>query len=130
MGRTKIEVDLLTGEQKVVPYTAEEEMAADAAYQAELDARSAPPPVEDYQNAIQALVDEAAISRRYKSGDAMATYVASTVGDWASEAQAFVAWRDNVWQYAYAELAKVQGGERVQPTVADFLSELPEIVWP
>ena len=89
-----------------------------------------PPTVEDYQTAIQSMVDETAVSRRYKSGDAMATYLASTVSAWSSEAQAFVAWRDDVWQYAYSELAKVQGGMRPQPTVDAFLAELPEIQWP
>lgn len=101
-----------------------EEIAEVAAFQSTL------PVIEQYQNAIQAIVDEVAISRRYKSGDAMATYVASTVSAWAVEAQAFVAWRDSVWQYAYAELDKVQSGAREQPTVADFLAELDPIVWP
>ncbi|MGV2076714.1 MULTISPECIES: hypothetical protein [unclassified Rhizobium] len=86
--------------------------------------------VEDYQTAIQAMVDETARSRQFNDGVTMASYVASTVEPWASQAQVFVAWRDNVWQYAYSELAKVQGGVRPQPTVADFLLELPEIVWP
>ncbi|MGZ2501728.1 hypothetical protein EHI47_11780 [Rhizobium leguminosarum] len=91
---------------------------------------SEPVAVDDYQHAIQRLVDEKASARRYNSGDALASYVASTVPAWKAEAEAFVAWRDAVWQYAYAELAKVQAEARDQPSIADFLLELPEIVWP
>jgi hypothetical protein len=89
-----------------------------------------PATIQDYENAIQSMVDEAARSRRYADGKSMDGYVTSTVPAWASEAQAFVAWRDNVWQYAYSELAKVQTKKRKQPSVQDFLQELPAIVWP
>jgi hypothetical protein len=86
--------------------------------------------VEDYQRAIQAMVDETARGQLFNDGVTMASYVSSTVEPWAAQAQAFVAWRDNVWQYAYSELSKVQAGEREQPTIEAFLLELPEIVWP
>lgn len=89
-----------------------------------------PAKVHEYENAIQSLIDETARSRRYKHGDAFASYFNSTVRPWKDEASAFVAWRDDVWQYAYSELSKVQAEEREQPSVADFLLELPEIVWP
>lgn len=89
-----------------------------------------PATLEDYEEAIQSMIDDAARSRRYKHGDAFASYFNSTVGPWKDEATVFVAWRDNVWQYAYSELSKVQEGKRGQPTVAEFLLELPEIVWP
>ncbi|UIY28683.1 hypothetical protein LZK73_18305 [Neorhizobium galegae] len=86
--------------------------------------------MEAYQAAIQAMIDETARSKLFNDGVTMASYVASTVGLWAAQAQAFVAWRDKVWQYAYSELSKVQAGERSQPSVDKFLGELPEIVWP
>lgn len=38
-----------------------------------------------------------------------------------------VAWRDAVWAHAFAELGKVQHGQRPQPTVEDFIAELPVI---
>lgn len=88
------------------------------------------PAIEDYQVAIQTIVDEAARSKLFNDGVTLASYVNSTVDQWAEQATAFVAWRDNVWQYAYSELAKVQGGDRDQPAVEAFLAELPEIVWP
>lgn len=87
------------------------------------------PGVADYQSAIQAMVDETARSQLFNDGVTMASYVSSTVEPWAAQAQAFVAWRDNVWQYAYSELSKVQAGEREQPTIEKFLLELPEINW-
>jgi len=88
------------------------------------------PTIEDYQAAIQSLVDSAAVSRRYDDGNSLAGYVASTIPAWAAEAQVFVAWRDAVWAHAYTELDKVMNGQRPQPGVADFLAELPPIVWP
>ncbi|WP_105419183.1 hypothetical protein [Neorhizobium sp. T25_27] len=88
------------------------------------------PTVADYQTAIQAMVDETAQSLDFRSGDSLASYVTSTVSLWAAQAQAFVAWRDNVWQHAYGELAKVQAGEREQPSVEVLIGELPPITWP
>lgn len=92
------------------------------------------PPViataEDYQRAIQQHVDATAASRGYNDGAAIAGYAASTVPAWAAEASAFIAWRDSVWLYAYQELAKVEGGQRAQPSVAELVGELPAITWP
>lgn len=86
--------------------------------------------VEAFRYAIQSHVDAQAVSRRYDNGNSLATYVNSTSPDWAAEAIAFVAWRDAVWAYAYTEMDKVLDGEREQPTIEGFISELPEIVWP
>jgi len=88
------------------------------------------PQVADYQTAIQGTIDGTARSKLFNDGVTMASYIASTVEPWAAQALAFVAWRDDVWQYAYSELSKVQAGKREKPTVAEFLLELPEIVWP
>lgn len=83
-----------------------------------------------FENAIQAHVDAAPAARLFRDGVTLASYVASTNQQWAAEAQAFVAWRDAVWAYAYAELDKVLTGQRPQPTVAEFIAELPTIAWP
>lgn len=84
----------------------------------------------DYAAAIQAHVDAAARDRSYHDGVHLASYVASTNVVWAAEAAAFVAWRDAVWAYAYAQLAAVAAEEREQPTVAELVGELPEMEWP
>lgn len=86
--------------------------------------------VEAYRAAIQSLIDATAQERQYDSGATLASYVNSTVPEWAAEAQTFVAWRDHVWAYALGELAKVRSGEREQPNVEDFLAELPAFEWP
>ena len=88
------------------------------------------PSITDYENAIQNLVDSTARERQFRDGVTLASYTASTKPKWAAEAQAFVAWRDNVWFYAYGELAKVQAGVRLQPTVDQFLGEIAPISWP
>ena len=88
------------------------------------------PAIADYENAIQNLVDSTAREKQFRDGVTLASYTASTKPKWAAEAQAFVAWRDNVWFYAYGELAKVQAGQRSQPTVEQFLGEIARIAWP
>ena len=87
-------------------------------------------PVDVYRLEIQTMIDGKAREREYDSGATLASYVNSTVELWATEAQAFVAWRDAVWIYALTELDKVQKGERDQPSVEDFLAELPTFEWP
>lgn len=89
-----------------------------------------PPSIDDYKLAIVAMLDSKAQERRYDGAVSISTYVGSTNPQWAAEAQAYVAWRDRVWTYAYAELDKVLAGQRPQPTVADLLGELPDMVWP
>ncbi|MCA0275881.1 MAG: hypothetical protein LCH86_07755 [Proteobacteria bacterium] len=87
------------------------------------------PTVDDYKMAIVSMLDGKAQERRYDSAVSISTYTGSTNPLWAAEASAFVAWRDNVWAYAYAELDKVMASLRPQPTVAELLSELPPFEW-
>ena len=86
--------------------------------------------IEQFRVAIQTHVDETAKARNYDSGVSLASYTSSTNPVWASEAAAFVAWRDAVWAYAYAELDKVIAGEREAPTISDFIAELTPVSWP
>lgn len=87
-------------------------------------------PVEVFRREIQSLIDTKAQEKQYDSGATLASYVNSTIPQWSAEATAFVAWRDQVWAYALAELDKVQNGEREQPSVESFLAELPVFEWP
>lgn len=89
-----------------------------------------PPDIDDYRLAIQAVVDQMAQTRLYDSGNSLASYANSTNPRWAAEAQAFIAWRDSVWAFAYDELARVEAGERPQPTVEQLLSQIAPIRWP
>lgn len=86
--------------------------------------------IDQFRIAIQQHVDQTAKGRRYDNGVSLASYVASGNPEWAAEAQAFVQWRDAVWTYAYAELDKVLAAEREQPSVEEFIGELPVIEWP
>ena len=83
-----------------------------------------------FEEAIEAHIEATAAERDYSSATRLASYVASTKPAWKAEAEAFVAWRDDVWEYVFAELAKVQAGEREEPTVEAFIAELPAITWP
>lgn len=88
-----------------------------------------PPTVADFQRAIDTHIDATAAEKSYASGVSCASYAASTNPQWTSEAETFIAWRDSVWAYAYAELDKVLTGKREVPSVADLIEELPAIRW-
>jgi hypothetical protein len=85
-----------------------------------------PAPTEaDYAAAIQAMLDASAQQRGYDDIQSAVSYRDDANATFAAEGQAYFAWRSAVWTYAYAELAKVRSGERAQPTVTAFLTELP-----
>lgn len=83
--------------------------------------------IEDYSAAVQAHLDAAAQSRLYTDGNSLATYTASTNPQWAAEASAFVAWRDDVWAQVYAMWASPPDPV---PTPAEVVAGLPVIEWP
>lgn len=74
--------------------------------------------------AIDAFVETQARRLGYNSAAHCASYVASTVPDWAAEAQAFVAWRDAVWLAAFTGLSEVAAGKPL-PSVEEAVARLP-----
>lgn len=89
-----------------------------------------PPPTEtDYGAAIQAHLEATARARGYVDAVTLISYAASGNAAWAQEAATFVGWRDQVWAYAFQELARVQSGQRTQPTITGLVAELPGIQW-
>lgn len=88
------------------------------------------PTLDDYEAAIQLVIDAEARSKKYANAVSAASYANSTVPQWAAEAAAFIAWRDQVWAYAYTQLDAVMQGQRAQPTVDELIAELPAIAWP
>ena len=62
----------------------------------------------------------------YNSAGHLASYVASSVPEWVAEAQAFVAWRDQVWQAAIHMLGQTDSAD--PPSVEGALANLPD--WP
>lgn len=99
--------------------TAEEKAAAEAA---RLKAA--------FQSVIEAHVDEVAQARSFRHADSARGHANSTVAEWKADADAFIAWADQVWLYAFTELGKVEAGQRSVPELADFIAELPAIEWP
>ena len=91
-----------------------------------------PPPLTeaDYTRAIQTHLDAQAQARQYDSIQSAVTYIDDPNPTYAAEAAALRDWRSSVWTYALAELARVQAGERVQPSVEDLVAELPPLAWP
>lgn len=83
----------------------------------------------DYAHAIQRHIETTAKARGYLDAVTCASYYASTISTWQTDALAFIAWRDSVWTYAYAQLAAVQAGQRAAPTIQGLVSELPPIAW-
>ena len=80
-----------------------------------------------YTAAIDLHVTETARSFGYNSAESLASYVASTNPAWATQAKAFVAWRDAVWAYALGMLSDVQAGKRGPPTLEDLLRDAPRL---
>ena len=84
-----------------------------------------------YELAVQARLDAAAIAARYDNIATAVSYAEEpAVPKFQRDGKAFRAWRSLVWAYAYEQLAAVKAGERTQPTIQDFLLELPELELP
>lgn len=94
-----------------------------------------PPPLTqaDYSAAIQAHLDAKASERQYDGIHSAIGYRDDPNPNFAAEALALFNWRSAVWTFSSTELAKVMAGERAQPTVAEFMSELEAacpFTWP
>lgn len=84
----------------------------------------------DYTLQLQLAIDTKASERGYGSGVLCCSYLQSTNAQWAAEAVAFIAWRDNCFNYGYDYLSKVQSGEIPNPSIEGFLAGLPIMEWP
>ena len=84
----------------------------------------------DVVAAIERHVDSVARERDFDNAADVASYANSTVAQWAAEAGAFIAWRDAVWVYAYAELDKAEAGGGSQPAPSEIVAGLPTLDWP
>lgn len=77
-------------------------------------------------HSIDAHVEARAQALGYSSAVHLAGYATSTVASWRAEAQAFVAWRDQVWQAAIDRLD--QADPAAPPSAEAVLAKLPD--WP
>lgn len=97
----------------------------------EIEARVNPPLTEEqlrelFSVAIQSHMDQTAQAAGYDDIKAAVTYADEpAVPRFQAEGQAFRAWRSRCWAYGYEQLAKVKAGDRPQPTIEQFLEELP-----
>jgi len=74
-------------------------------------------------------LDAKAPERQYDVIQTDITYRGDPNPPFSAKGEALFAWR-SVWTYSTAELVKVLAGERPQPSVEEFMAELPAFEWP
>ncbi|WP_456403223.1 hypothetical protein [Hydrogenimonas sp.] len=85
--------------------------------------------IEKIEKAIQATLDKEARAKGYDSILSACSYAGYT-NPFQAEGQAFIQWRGSVWKYCYDQLAEIEAGNRSEPTLDEFLGELPAYVPP
>lgn len=86
--------------------------------------------IAEFTEALEVAINAKAAEKTYSSGVSCASYISSTNIQWSEEAAAFIAWRDNCYEYSYDYLAQAQSGQIPNPTIEDFISGLPVMEWP
>jgi hypothetical protein len=77
---------------------------------------------------VAALLDSTAQSRGYSDSQSIASYATSSNVQWQAEAQAFIAWRDQVWEHVYVEYMEIDAGGNIS-SEDGFIASLPQIIW-
>jgi hypothetical protein len=98
----------------------------EAAFLADELARSIPT-VREYTDAVQAHLDSKAQEKNYDNIVSACSY-AGAPNPFQAEGTKFVEWRGAVWAKCYEIMALVQGGQRVPPSIAELIAELPVLV--
>jgi len=76
---------------------------------------------------VDSVLDDRARDLGYASAAHLASFAGSGVADWASDAQAFIAWRDSVWMTAMQIQSEAAKGA-TDPDPDRILAALPD--WP
>lgn len=84
----------------------------------------------EYTAALKRHLDFIARARDYDSEQSIISYLSSTNATWRSEAVAYLAWRDSVWDAAYNVFDLVESGTIEVPPLVEFIENLPKITWP
>lgn len=85
----------------------------------------------NFEQATQSHLNSAAVAAGYDDISTAVSYAEEpAVPKFQNDGKAFRAWRSLVWAYAYEQLDAVKSGEREQPTVDEFLLELPVLELP
>lgn len=85
--------------------------------------------LEKYQKAHDAHLDAAARSRRYDSIHTAALR-AGFPGPFHDEGVALASWMDQCNAIGYQIMAEIESGQRVAPTIDEYIAMLPELVLP
>lgn len=83
-----------------------------------------------FEEEIGAYMDSQAQARGYDNIINASLRAGLPNSPYHAEGVAFGEWMDNVWDYSYKALAEVQSGTRTEPTIAEFIAELPPLVLP
>ena len=110
-----------------VPEPAVEELEAEIPqYQRQFDVETFK---KDIDFKVGVLLNNTAQSRGYSDSQSIVGYVGSSNTQWQAEAQAFIAWRDQLWEHVYIEYMAIDAGGSI-PNEDEFIASLPQIVWP
>ena len=82
-----------------------------------------------YEDRVQRHLDSVAKSRGYDNTYTCLSYLSSTDEVWRTEANAFNAWRDQVWRKCHEILNAFMSGLLTQPTPEELIKMLPSIDW-
>jgi len=123
----RLVINVATGEQTVVPLTAEEIASAQAASAAIAAAQLKPM----LTAAVQSHLDATAQAHGYDNIYTACTYADEpAVAQFQAEGQALRAWRSRVWAHCHQVMAEVMAATRPVPTAAELVAELPALVMP
>lgn len=86
--------------------------------------------VTEFTQSLERVITEKAAEKSYSSAVSCASYKDSTNEQWAAEANAFIAWRDMCFEYAYDYQSQVQQRNIPNPNLEEFLLGLPAMQWP
>jgi len=79
----------------------------------------------EINNFIGNLLNQNAKNKQYDDAISLISYADSNNEKWKSEASAFIAWRDSLYNYTYDQLALMQDNKRAVPSLEEFIKELP-----
>ena len=85
--------------------------------------------LDKYQKAHDAHLDAAAKSKRYDSIQSAALR-AAFAGPFHDEGVAFANWMDQCNAIGYQIMAEIESGQRVAPTIDEYIAMLPDLVLP
>lgn len=84
---------------------------------------------DELQVLTESTLDAVAKSKQYSSAISCASYAASTNVAWKAEADAFIAYRDSVYEYAINYMDRAESGEIANPSKEDYMSAFPVMIW-